>query len=179
MRIKISTKKEILEKTLKIIEIKGLEQCTMRQIAKEADIAIGTLYNYFSSQEDLYAELFQYSWETTIERLSSIDKENQTPKQAYKEYFNVLKEEVKNRRGLGKLLLNGIPTIDMLDDEKFVMNRLPHTLKEILVCSPKLKGRPDKTITDISYMVLVGMVRNIYEEEEDTDLIDALSEWIF
>lgn len=47
-------KVEIAEATWKVIVNAGLEEATVRKIAKEANISVGSLRHYFSTQSDLF-----------------------------------------------------------------------------------------------------------------------------
>ncbi len=53
MRKKILDNKDVLDVAELIIEKEGLDKCTMRRIARELGIAIGTLYNYYKPREAL------------------------------------------------------------------------------------------------------------------------------
>lgn len=55
-RKKEETKKKIIKVTVKLIKEQGYDATTMEQIAREADIAKGTLYNYFPVKEAIIDE---------------------------------------------------------------------------------------------------------------------------
>lgn len=48
---------EILEAAIKVFSEKGFHRSTTKEIAEAADIAEGTIYNYFESKEDLLISL--------------------------------------------------------------------------------------------------------------------------
>ncbi|AIM37786.1 hypothetical protein KO02_14700 [Sphingobacterium sp. ML3W] len=50
----------IFETTLRLIKDHGFHGTAMSKIAQEADVAIGTIYHYFPSKDDLIVSLFQY-----------------------------------------------------------------------------------------------------------------------
>jgi len=50
--------KQIYKATLKLVKQNGLAGITMQAVAKEADIATGTLYIYFNNKEALVVSLF-------------------------------------------------------------------------------------------------------------------------
>ncbi|MDH5826087.1 TetR/AcrR family transcriptional regulator [Sphingobacterium sp. SG20118] len=50
----------IFETTLRLIKDHGFHGTAMSKIAQEADVAIGTIYHYFPSKDDLIINLFQY-----------------------------------------------------------------------------------------------------------------------
>ncbi len=53
-------KRAIFESTLRLIEEFGFHGSPMSQIAQEADVAIGTIYHYFTSKDELIIQLFRY-----------------------------------------------------------------------------------------------------------------------
>jgi AcrR family transcriptional regulator len=57
LETKIATRQRILEAARKLFLSKGFEAATTRDIADEAGIATGTLFNYFSTKEAILAAL--------------------------------------------------------------------------------------------------------------------------
>lgn len=56
-RKKEEKRKSMLDAAEKIVAEKGMEKMTMDQVAKEADVAKGTLYLYFKNKESLLAAI--------------------------------------------------------------------------------------------------------------------------
>ncbi|MFG0328515.1 MAG: TetR/AcrR family transcriptional regulator [Phycisphaerales bacterium] len=54
---KRETRRTILQSALELFEHKGFEQTTTRHIAASADLAVGTLFNYFPSKEAIAVDL--------------------------------------------------------------------------------------------------------------------------
>lgn len=48
------TKKQIIESAINEFYNKGLDNASIRKIAEDADVAVGNIYNYFSSKQHLY-----------------------------------------------------------------------------------------------------------------------------
>ncbi len=55
------TKKKILSVSIILFDKYGIDKTTMEQISEEADVARGTLYNYFSSKEAIINEYIEQS----------------------------------------------------------------------------------------------------------------------
>ncbi|MGN0003629.1 MAG: TetR/AcrR family transcriptional regulator [Sphingobacterium composti] len=53
-------RKSIFKSTLHLIKDNGFHGTPMSQIAKHADVAIGTIYHYFPSKDELILALFEY-----------------------------------------------------------------------------------------------------------------------
>ena len=61
MNIQLTDKKiQIFKSTLKLINENGFHGSPMSQIAKVADVAVGSIYHYFPSKDDLIIELYWY-----------------------------------------------------------------------------------------------------------------------
>jgi AcrR family transcriptional regulator len=53
---KSKTRKKIIEVASEIFDEKGYEKTSINEIAKKADLGVGTVYNYFSSKNIIFAE---------------------------------------------------------------------------------------------------------------------------
>ena len=56
-REKLWQRREMLSAALDLFSTKGFHNVTMREVAKESEFAIGTLYKFFKNKEDLYKSL--------------------------------------------------------------------------------------------------------------------------
>ncbi|GAB4248275.1 MAG: hypothetical protein Kow00109_24420 [Acidobacteriota bacterium] len=54
---KLRVREDILEAALDLFAEKGFYAVTMQEVAERAEVAVGTLYNFFESKEDLYRRL--------------------------------------------------------------------------------------------------------------------------
>lgn len=61
MNVQLTDKREnIFHHTLILVKEKGFHGTPMSQIAKQSDVAVGTIYHYFPSKEILILELYHY-----------------------------------------------------------------------------------------------------------------------
>ena len=67
-------KTRIIMAALKVFSSKGFHQVKVEEIAQEAEIGKGTIYEYFESKEDIYHQIFRLS----SERYTSIFQEMQS-----------------------------------------------------------------------------------------------------
>jgi len=72
---KISDEKRdrILDAAITEFSKKGFNAANINVIAKNADISIGSMYNYFASKEDLYLTLIDYGYQLLESVISRID----------------------------------------------------------------------------------------------------------
>jgi AcrR family transcriptional regulator len=63
-----ATQSSILNSSLRLFTERGFKATTMREIASEAGIALGTTYNYFPTKEHIALHFFERSLERVIRR---------------------------------------------------------------------------------------------------------------
>lgn len=105
MRPKVITKKEIISIAENIIKDEGIKKCSMRRLSKELDVAIGTIYNYYKSRDELLLEVFEISWKRTLKAIEDYVDSQATPIEQIKEIVSILRRDVGNRNGLGKEII--------------------------------------------------------------------------
>lgn len=66
MKTSIITKEEIIHVSMHLAMQKGLDAVTMRGVANEAHVSIGSLYNYFESKEDLVVSTIEQIWNEVL-----------------------------------------------------------------------------------------------------------------
>lgn len=94
-RKKEKTRNQIIEVALKLIRSQGYSETTMEQIAEEADIAKGTLYNYFPLKEAILSAYIQQSFlKNNPDRFKEIEKYPDTRSKLVF-IFNLLMDGVK------------------------------------------------------------------------------------
>lgn len=82
----------IFETTLRLIKDHGFHGTAMSKIAQDADVAIGTIYHYFPSKDDLIVSLFQYCGDALHESIFESIQEELTYKETF---FHIWKGFVK------------------------------------------------------------------------------------
>lgn len=69
----IDKRAEVLKATLKIVEDKGIESCSVAEIAKVSQTSMGTIYYYFKNKagllDDLYVSIRQEASAATVKNL--------------------------------------------------------------------------------------------------------------
>ena len=68
-------RQEILKQAKIIMEHEGFKGLNMRTVAKECNFAVGTIYNYFPTKNDLLARLMEDYWGKYYGVLENIDQE--------------------------------------------------------------------------------------------------------
>lgn len=61
-REKLRKTREIIEASIKVFSEKGFYKATMQDIAKVAEMGVGTIYQYFKNKDDLYYNAILYKF---------------------------------------------------------------------------------------------------------------------
>ena len=97
----ISTKKHLTGVSLRLFQEQGFEKTTMREIAREADMSLGSAYYYFKSKEEIVLYFYQSSFEKTLEYSEQIFAQPKPLEQKLLEFFaSKFKELLPNRNFL-------------------------------------------------------------------------------
>lgn len=68
-----TSKERVFEAAIEIMEKKGWENTTIRDICKKANISIGTFYNYFSTKNDIFYEIYKQADDIFLSTASDIN----------------------------------------------------------------------------------------------------------
>jgi AcrR family transcriptional regulator len=81
-RENIRKRTEMLAAAANLFADKGYFRTTMVDIAKKAEFALGTIYQFFKTKEDVYFSILSEKSDELIERLESEDLQSLPPEQA-------------------------------------------------------------------------------------------------
>ncbi len=121
---------EIAKTALRLFRNDSYQNVSMRKIASELDIAVGTLYNYYPNKWELYIEVFEESWKETY----LILKENckNTDGDYLRNYLEVIYSEMRKKKSIVKELfryiINNFEIGEEEKKEKFKRIRFPEVL---------------------------------------------------
>lgn len=100
---------KIYQSILKLANIYGYDKLSMKQIAQESGIAVGTLYNYFPDKKALISFAIEKSWQHSFDVLAAILKQPLPISEKWLRFNDALYTEIRKRQGLGeKLTRTGI-----------------------------------------------------------------------
>lgn len=67
-------KETILNYARKVVTNEGCDSLTIRKVSKGTGIAVGTIYNYFSTKEELILQLMEDYWHDYLKAIEVIDR---------------------------------------------------------------------------------------------------------
>lgn len=100
----------------KLFYEKGYEKVNMKEISKEAEIGVGTLYNYYSNKNDLYFSVLRKSWNKTFKKLDNVLEKDLDAKEKLEETLTIIYDEIVGRKCMGIQ----IRKIESLKGEEFI-----------------------------------------------------------
>lgn len=66
----VTSKEEILSVSKEMVAEQGLQAITMRNVAKRCGVAVGSVYNYFPSKDDLMLAAIDAIWSEILQSIS-------------------------------------------------------------------------------------------------------------
>jgi TetR/AcrR family fatty acid metabolism transcriptional regulator len=69
-------RRQILAAATRVFARKGFHACRVGDIAKEAGVAYGLMYHYFSSKDELLETIFRDTWTQMVERIREVEDSN-------------------------------------------------------------------------------------------------------
>ena len=160
---------KIFNAVVLLIRKHGYSAISMRMIAKESGIAVGTLYNYYSDKEELTTTIVYLSWKETLRSLEGILNKSMEPRKKLHLFLERLYEEISQRRGIGSELMKH----DLYKDEKFLEVQVEYTriFRRMLLELEEEEGKTFeqdfiKRIQKNLMLITINLVNEFIEEDE-------------
>ena len=180
-------KQEILKAAVRIFAQNGVVKTKMADIAEAAGIGKGTIYEYFRSKEDIFAETYGHLFKDTENRIAEVLKSSISPEDKLRRFMNVTIEEFLVRDGgefagimmsfWSEGIRNNNERIMEIIDLKKVYSEFRIMIAGILDEGIK-KGQFRKMETNITASVIIGaldgillqyvMDKNVFSPEQAT-----------
>lgn len=159
-------KPKIINAAKELFEVESYENIDMRTIAKNSNIAVGTLYNHFPNKEALFLNILELSWKDTIEKLYNID----LSKESVNEVITLLYDSISRRKGLGLIMMRSKQDVSEL------MTNITNSIRVAIALHTEYyyKGKD----TDISLLnrkldtifIVIAEISRKYPDERDLNI---------
>ncbi|MDP2754675.1 MAG: TetR/AcrR family transcriptional regulator [Nitrospirota bacterium] len=153
----------ILDAALRTFVKRGYPKTKVAEIASEAGVAEGTLYNYFPSKEDLLLALFDEKWSGIIDEIKNKISRFDDPNKKLKAIFSLVIRMFKGDRQLAELFM-----VDVKQSSIFLNNYTINRIIEFLALieeileEGKRKGIYRKDLdTRVAKMIIFGAAQGI------------------
>lgn len=67
-------RQQLLAAATRVFAQRGYDACRVGDIAKEAGVAYGLLYHYFTSKDELLETIFRNTWSQMVERIREVEE---------------------------------------------------------------------------------------------------------
>ena len=139
---------EILDAAERVFSRNGFRASSVTDIAREAEFAVGTLYNFFESKEHLYQELF-------LRKVGEIDPRIRAEVAAVKD----------PRKKIERLIDTNLYFVRKYRDFFLLhMNEVIGVLKPIPLPSPEVRRRYEDFIGFVAGVISDGIKKRVFEK---------------
>lgn len=159
----VGKRRVILDAALKTFVRRGYSDTKVAEIAAEAEVAEGTLYNYFPSKEEMLLALFDEKWGGIVEEVKKKLSHLVDPNKKLKAMFSMVVRMFQKDRHLAEIFL-----IDVKQSSIFLnnypINRVAEfiNLIEEILEEGKRKGIYRKNLdTRVAKMIIFGAAQGI------------------
>jgi AcrR family transcriptional regulator len=182
-RKKEKTKREIIQAAMELFRNSGVEATTMEQIAQAADIAKGTLYNYFPVKEAIISEYMKQAFEDRKEeRIALIHHLNDTRSRMRRLFLELLRGIEQYTEIFEKYILYHMKQMVSFHQDQTEKSGFNLLVKEII----ELGRRENELRTDLPFFVLedllgfafVELVKQYYMNQDKSNITDILERCI-
>jgi len=180
-------REEIAKKSVALVLEKGFANITVSQVASHANIAKGSIYNYFNSKEDIIYEIIKSEYSEYDKEVKEEIKRASTIKDKVLALFKLCiskdkkdKERRKLYREFVSICLNQ-PECEMVDFKKSIKIKYIEWLKDILKSGEEsgvLKKDSEKFSQGLFVMAEGVILLSDYDSEILTSFIDELFNYI-
>ncbi len=98
-------KEQIRKAAINIMAEHGFYKSTIEMIAREADISVGTIYNYFNIKEDILGYIFEVECKSRVTFLEKLIENDEPPAEKLRAFFKMHFEHIRKNPALAKLMM--------------------------------------------------------------------------
>jgi len=153
----------ILDAALRTFVKRGYPETKVAEIASEAKVAEGTIYNYFPSKEDLLLALFDEKWNAIIHEVKSKINRLDDPNKKLKAIFSSVVRMFRKNRQLAEIFMIDIKQSSIFLNN-YTINRIVDFLDliEEILEEGKREGMYRKDLnTRVAKMIIFGAAQGI------------------
>ncbi|MEL7658378.1 MAG: TetR/AcrR family transcriptional regulator [Bacillota bacterium] len=149
-------KKELIRlSATKIMAEEGFYKTRVQAIANDAEIAVGTVYIYFKSKDDILDYIFESQHKRIAAFIEELEKKNMPPLEKIKKILKYHFEELKNNPNLARVLSqegrgSNDSTFSGMKDDSFGVPEIFHRMLD----ESKLNGE----IRDINTEIFASVI---------------------
>lgn len=151
----LNRREKILNTFISLVERYGINKTTMHDIAMEAGISVGTIYNDFANKQDLIDAFWQRVENQSIRHLDELIAQNLSAEQLLRliiiEHIKNFNGQIRRNRGVYEMMTNGVITYirrKIIDNRNIIKREL--TKRVELIISDGIQNGGFEAVDDIS-----------------------------
>ncbi|MFP4199107.1 MAG: TetR/AcrR family transcriptional regulator [Halanaerobium sp.] len=158
------TKTRIRNAAVEVISKEGFFNTRMQDIADQAGLAVGTIYNYFSSKDKVLAYIFKSEMKRRMEIMSELKEKELSTKDFLKEFLNRHFSVLIENPHLGRVLVRekDFSRGEKSDQIKEHMNSLIKMLEKLFAGGVQ-KGEIEEINTHLMAVYFFGSMQGVIE----------------
>ncbi|HKL74879.1 MAG TPA: TetR/AcrR family transcriptional regulator [Halanaerobiales bacterium] len=173
----MTDKKELIRKAaINVMSKKGFYNTKTSEIAEEANVAVGTIYNYFKNKEDILNYIFKYELEKRMKNLKKIKQQNLNFWEKLEKFLNFHFKEIKENIAVGEILVRekDFPKKEGSDSINEYLTMIPEILENELKDAIQRGEINESYDPEISANIIFGSIQGIVEKaikNEDKNML--------
>lgn len=171
----IEKKELIRQSAIKVIAREGFYNTKTSKIADEAGVAVGTIYNYFHSKDEILEYIFEVEFEKRIKYLKELDRKELSIYEKLTMFIEKHFQEIKNNLDTAQILVREkeFPKTSDFSSILSYLNEIPSLLESMLE-EAKEKGEiRDQNPTIIAGLIF-GALQGVVEKALRTNNLELL-----
>jgi AcrR family transcriptional regulator len=158
MAVKEKVSKEaILEAAEKVFSEYGFHEAKIYRIADLAGVSVGTIYRFFKSKEELYAEVLRKKLSELQKRVEKNIK-HKPPEKALKAYISTVIDFFEEERDFFTIFMREVGTLSIIDEARF-----------------NLSDWYEGYVKKLAKVIERGINRGIFKEVDPVAMVVAIS----
>ena len=158
----------IFQAAWKLFSNDGYDNVDMKAIAKECNIAVGTLYNYYNNKRDLFLKVLEASWNSTFEKIEKVMNEDKNSAKALESIIKILYEDIKSEaisktenqnieNGIIEKIYSYVINAINIENQYINMQYRAQKLTHIILCNIVLLARlyPEDDKANIDFLIKI------------------------
>lgn len=176
-------KKELIRKcAAQAIAKEGYHNTTVKMIAEKADIAVGTIYIYFKTKEEILDYIFLVEHNKRIKYLDELKNNNKGIVQVIQSFLDFHFRELKENPSIGKVLVQEdiSPFMSNAEGIKKYQTKLPDILAKMLETAQQdgeIRNIDSSIVSRLIFCLIKGSV-GIMQESDTADWINRVNKQI-
>lgn len=168
---KLRTQEAIISVTINLIETQGFDETTMEQIAKVADIAKGTLYNYYSCKEEILSAYIKQTFlKENHSRIKDIENLKSTRERLHYLFDKLLNGVKRHKEIFEKYLIYQMKEMVSFEKDKDKKSGIESPIAMIIKSGQESgelrRDVPSEVISEFVLFVFIELVKSYYSDPE-------------